>query len=121
MLGKLKDRTHEITLALYTPVFTYLIADGFYGGQRILEEQLGGRMIGLQTFLALLATIAYAQFRGRKSLTIDEYLSTSTLFWVMLGTGIALSSSALPALVLPGLMLYAIIVLLSERDRSGQP
>ena len=119
MLGKLKDRAHEITLALYTPVFTYLIADGFYGGQRILEEQLGGRMIGLQTFLALLATIAYAQFRGRKSLTIDEYLSTSALFWVMLGTGIALSSSALPALVLPGLMLYAIIVLLSERDPLG--
>ncbi|NJE31473.1 hypothetical protein E3E38_10505 [Thermococcus sp. 18S1] len=126
LLGKLKGRVHELTMALYTPVFTYLIADGFYGGWRgnvFISTPLGDftpeELIGIQTFLALLATITYVQFRGRKSLTIDEFPSTSALFWVMLGTGIALSSSALPALVLPGLMLYAIIVLLSERDPFG--
>ncbi|ASJ12795.1 hypothetical protein [Thermococcus thioreducens] len=69
--------------------------------------------------MAILIVVAYLWLRGGKSLTVDEFSGISPMFWVVLGTGMALASSALPLLALPSLMLYSALVLLSEKNPLG--
>ncbi|CAD5244553.1 hypothetical protein [Thermococcus camini] len=128
VLGKLKGRSYELTMALNVPLLTYLIADGLYGdwkgiGNVFFSTPLGdftpSEMIGIQTFLAVLIIVAHLGLRGRNSLTVDEFSSIPPMFWVDFGTGIALASSALPVLALPGLVLYLALALLSEKNPLG--
>ncbi|NJE41824.1 hypothetical protein [Thermococcus sp. GR6] len=123
ILGRLKGRAHELTMVMLTPVFTYIVAQWFYGGWEgnvFISTPLGdfkpSELIGLETFLTLFITLLYVNFRGKRALTIDELPGTSALVWAMTGLGIGLSASGWGLLLVPGVALYLFMIWLAHRD-----
>ncbi|WP_297516476.1 hypothetical protein [Thermococcus sp.] len=123
LLGKVKGRSYELTMALYTPLFVYIIADGLSmqgRGNIFVSTPLGdfqpGELAGVQTFLALILAIIYTGFRGKRALTVDEFPSVSLLTWILIAFGIGLTASESQVLLILGLALYILLGALSRRN-----
>ncbi len=126
LLGKVKGRSYELTMALYTPLFVYIIANGLSmqgRGNIFVSTPLGdfqpGELAGVQTFLALILTIIYTGFRGKRALTVDEFPSVSLLTWILIAFGIGLTASESQVLLILGLALYILLGALSRRNPLG--
>ncbi len=111
---------------MHSALFVYIVAGGFSGHpdeNLFVSTPLGdyqpGQLAGVQTFIALILALIYADFRGKRALTVDEFPSVSLLAWLQFALGIGLASSASPLLAVPGLALYIAFLLLSERNPFG--
>ena len=136
-LGKLKDRKSELAVSFLPPLLTYEMANGIYGGfgdyvyfSTPLGDFTTSEFIGLQTFIAWLIMLGYVRIRGRGAFEIDEFPGISAFFWTITAFGLGLSTSAWPALALPGLVIYALLAwrgwknpfwILNARPCSGEP
>ncbi len=62
--------------------------------------------------MSFLVAVVYSYFRARESLSIDEYVQVSylALGGIFAGGAVVLSSTLLPALIVPGILAYALLV-----------
>lgn len=115
--GRLRGRGSEIFMSLLgIPVFTYAFSVPFAetwprntyicAGTCLTPTQWAGVWV----FLSFLVAVVYSYFRARESLSIDEYVQVSYLALGIFAGAVVLSSTLLPALIVPGILAYALLV-----------
>ena len=124
--GKFKGRAGELTMAAVgIPLFTYISSSAFYDGWRAIPWVFMGtpfgdltpdEVIGLETSLALSATLAYVWLRSEKALTIDEMVGNSLVVGYTLAAGAGLAASGGLLSFLLSLGLFAGFTYLSIRN-----
>ncbi|MDK2914294.1 MAG: hypothetical protein PWQ79_1209 [Thermococcaceae archaeon] len=117
ILGRVKGRGYEVAMALFgMPVFTYAISIGLGEGWPKNTYLWAGTCLsplkwaGIEVFLSFFVALLYFYLRARGSLSIDEYVQVSYLAPGTFAGAVVLSSTLLPALIVPGILAYALIV-----------
>jgi hypothetical protein len=113
--GRLRERGYEIFAALFgIPLFTYAFSVPFRESWPNTTYICAGTCLtplqwaGMEVFLSSLVVVAYAYLRARRSLSIDEYIQVSYLALGTFAGAVVLSSTLLPALMVPGILAYAL-------------
>ncbi|GEM_PF-1881005 len=126
LIGKWKGRGEELIAAvLAIPLFTYAISLPVLGistqdAEVVASTFLGDfsfeSLVSIQTFLAVIIAIFYAEIRSKQALSIDEFISISPLIWTLLASEIGLSAGVEKTMLILGAILSLILIRLSERD-----
>ncbi|AMQ19183.1 hypothetical protein [Thermococcus peptonophilus] len=115
IVGRLRGRGSEVITALFgIPVFTYAFSVPFRESWPDNTYICAGTCLsllqwaGMEVFLSSLVAVAYSYLKARKSLSIDEYIKVSYLALGIFAGAVTLSSTLLPALIVPGILAYTL-------------